>query len=232
MRETEGYEGGGPAGPKDQLNDQLVFVHCAYDLPGVYCAAWIDYYYTADLSRLRHDLIAHVDSQLELFSESADYGDYFCGADYGVSEGSLDDDEEAVFRSALDKENKSCQLDDLRPSEVLEGIRAIIKQRIQIGTLADIGQALALFKTTIDDGLSDVTHCDAYSWIAVQHPRQFARSFLEDLAVNKAFEPLAPLLKMLRRRVDDVTWPRSDVDLGQLLLVVDYYNDLNEDRGL
>ena len=72
MRESEGREGGGPAGPKDQLNDQLVFVHCAYDLPCVYRAAWIHYYYTADLSRLQHDLIAHVDSQLELFSESAD----------------------------------------------------------------------------------------------------------------------------------------------------------------
>ena len=72
MREREEHENDGSTGPKDQLNDQLVFVHCAYDLPGVYRAAWIDYYYTADLSRLRDDLLSHIDSQLDLFSESPD----------------------------------------------------------------------------------------------------------------------------------------------------------------
>src|SRR5579864_3321983 len=58
-----------------QVTD-LIFVRAYHNLPGISQGEWIDYYGPASIGRLRQDVKSYVQHQLQLFTMSADYGEY------------------------------------------------------------------------------------------------------------------------------------------------------------
>ena len=104
----------------------LVFVQAYYNLPGIAEEEWLEYHPLASLQRLGEKLRTHVVQQLDLFSESYEYADYFSLAEYENPEDTFDDADLAVFRSGLGAENSDTPLDNLWPRDALQGFRAVM----------------------------------------------------------------------------------------------------------
>jgi hypothetical protein len=65
----------------EMRSEQFLFLHLAYDLPGVYDDETLDYYSASQLDDLRRKLL-ETTSLAELFRDSADLGDRFYFTEY------------------------------------------------------------------------------------------------------------------------------------------------------
>jgi hypothetical protein len=226
----------------------LVFVRAYHNLPGISQGEWVNYYNPASIDRLRQDLKSYIQHQLKLFTISADYGEYFSVAEYDSLWDSLAEHEVSVFRLALQPEDRNTLVEELHPLDGLNGFRAVMLHRINEGDLDDIRSALSLFDDMIECAVEAVDERNPRSYISLETAAQFAASFIDGLLecieclkqpfrldsyqqfVGETFAPLKPLLDGLRPAVHREGWPRDDLSLGRLLLIVDYFKQSIEER--
>jgi hypothetical protein len=221
-----------------------VFVHAYYNLPGVWESEWVDYYPATNLDRLRTELKSHIEHQLDLFSESV-YEDHFSAAEYGNPEEFITADELLLFRAALPKSAQQSPLAEIHALDQLEGYRAVILSRVANGDWAALQSAVYRFNWLIEAAIEGVDNQNARSYIDIKTEKDFAPSFIEGLLasidrlreprrrydhysdfIGERFQPLKPLLEILRPSVSHPTWPHSDLALGRFVLIVDYFKDV------
>ncbi len=238
---------------------ELVFVSGYHNLPGISEGYWIEYYTPATFDRFRFDFKRYIEQQLEMFSESYDYEEYFSLADYGdeISE-FIDDDEEAAFRSALRPIDSP--LDDLSSREKLNGFQAVILKRVDSGNLAEIRRGVKLFNWIVEAATDAVDDRNPGSCIWVETTGEFGPTFIDRLLnsveslekpeqgwhrtphswrgypypnyVAEKFVPLKPILNMVQPMVRHERWPHSDLAIGKLLLLVQYVTHVLEEEAL
>ncbi len=224
----------------------LIFVYAYHNLPGISEREWVEYYPCNALRSICEAVTAEVSEQLDLFANSADYAGYFAGAEYGNPEDSISADEIAIFRSALSKGDRNTPFEELHPLDVLDGFRSVILKRIDKATLADIRDGLQLFDFIFECALAASGRSNPGSTVSVEPAEEFGRWFVDSLIrsietrdtvragyagfIADKFEPLKPLLEMLRPMVRHEGWPHSDLALGRLLLIVDYFKRVVEDE--
>lgn len=225
----------------------LVFVHAYHNLPGISQGEWVAYYDLVGIDRLRQDLRRYIQSQLDLFSESFDYGEYFSVAEYdGVWDGLAEDDVK-VFKLALSPADRNTAFEELHPSDALNGLRAVVLHHIGEGDLDRLRWALSLFDGIIESAVEGVEFSNPRSYIKLQTTEEFAPWFIDRLLesfeylrqecrsdpyekfVGETFEPLRPLLEKLRPMIGRDGWPRNDLALGRFLLIVDYFTQVVEE---
>ena len=211
-----------------------------HKLPGISEGEWLEYYRPTALGRLRRDLKNYVNQQLNLFSTSGDYGEFFCVAEFEEWR-SLDEDEIKVFKLALPPEERNTSPEELHPADCLNGLRAVMLQRIVEGDLTEIRSALELFDSIIESAIEAVDERNPRSYITLQSAAEFAPWFIDRLlesvdpdarrpwrhdphqtVVGETLQPLKPILDSLGHAVHQRGWPRDDLALGRFLLVVDY----------
>jgi len=231
--------------PSSTAND-VIFVYAYHNLPGISDGEWVEYYKPERFQRLREDLKSHIEHQLDLFPESYDYEGYFLAAEYGNPEDSITDDELPVFRSALAPEDQQTPLRDLHPTDVLQGFRAVMLKRIS-GDLADARTAVELFNWVMECAIEAVDSRNPRSYIRVETAKEFGPWFIDSILesieslqqtwrhdpyekfIGEKFEPLKPLLDMLKPIVHSGAWPYNDLSLGRLVLIVDYFKKVVEE---
>jgi hypothetical protein len=234
-----------PEGTPSTATD-VMFVCAYHNLPGISDGEWVEYYTPEGFQRLREDLKSYIEHQLDLFSESYDYADYFSGGEYGNPEDSISDDELPVFRSALAAEDQQTPLPDLHPLDVLQGLRAVMFKRMA-GDLADARSAVELFNFVMECAIEAVDSRNPRSYIRVETPKEFGPWFIDRILgsieslqqtwrhdpyekfIGQKFEPLKPLLDMLKPIVQSAAWPYNDLSLGRLVLIVDYFKKVVEE---
>lgn len=170
------------------------------------------------------------------------YEDHFSAAEYGNPEEFTTADELLLFRAALPKSEQQLPLDEIHPLDQLEGYRAVILSRVANGDWATLQSAVYRFNWLIEAAIEGVDDRDARSYIEIKTEKDFAPSFLESLLalidrlqeprrrydnysefIGEKFQPLKPLLEILRPSVTHPAWPHSDLALGRFLLIVDYF---------
>jgi hypothetical protein len=219
---------------------ELIFVYAYHNLPGISEAAWIDYYAPPEFNGLCDDLKTHIEWQLDLFSESYDYSE-------DNPECSISDDEKAAFRSVQDAEDCGTAVEDLNPLDVLRGFRAVMLVRVASGDLANIRSAVKMFNYIIACAFDAADNPQSY--IRIETAAQFGPWFIDRLFksiqglqqtgrcdpygkfIGEKFETLEPALSLLRPLVHDEEWPRNDLALGRLLLIVDCFKRVVEEEG-
>ena len=112
--------------------------------------------------------------------------------------------------------------------------------RISVGDLEDIRGAAELF--------NGILECDESprSYMSIEAAKEFGPWFIDRIIgaiegldqrwqhdtyerfIGEKFKPLRPLLEMLRPVVQHEGWPWTDLSLGQLLLIVDYFKKVVE----
>lgn len=222
----------------------ILFLTITHDLPGISDGYSIEYYQPASYQRLRGDVSLAAKHYLSLFSESFDYQDCFSSADYGISEDSFDDGEIDIFRSALRAGERRDPFDDLHPRDIFRGCCAVIRARLQNGALALTRSGIELFNLVMECALLTDDNRNPNCSIQLQTAKEFAPAFIDGLFdlfetlgynrridsrlqhIGKAFRPLQPLAEVLRRSVHLESWPRSDLDLGRFLLVLDFHQQV------
>ena len=225
----------------------LVFVHAYHNLPGISQGEWIDYYDPAGINQLRQGLKSYIEHQLDLFMQSADYGEYFSVAEYDSVWEGLAEDEIEVFRLALAPEDRNTAFEALHPTDSLKGFRAVMLHHIGEGDLGEIHWALNLFDAIIESAVEAVDSLNPRSYIRLLTAEEFAPWFIDrllesveylpkewrsdpyDKFVGETFEPLRPLLEKLSPMVRREGWPRKDLALGRFLLIVDYFKQVVEE---
>src|SRR5580658_9755467 len=90
---------------------ELLFVYTNHNLPGISEAESVDYYTPREFQRARADLKEHVGHQLDLFTQSWDYANYFADDADDSPEELISDDEVADFRAALAAEDRQTPFD-------------------------------------------------------------------------------------------------------------------------
>ena len=236
------------------INDQgstateLIFVRAYHRLPGISEGEWIRYYRPSTFGEFRRELKDYIQHQIGLFTVSAEYGEYFSVAEFDGPMESMDEYEESVFRSALAKADRPIPLSELHPLDSLRGLQAVILHRISRDCLADVVMGVELFEYVIECAIPGDDNRNPGSYISVLNVSQFATSFIDGLLesiknindtwrydpywkfVGERMAPLKPLLDNMHRAVHQTTWPRDDLSLGRLLLVVDYFKQVVEDE--
>ena len=225
---------------------EVLFVYAYHNLPGISDGSWVEYYAPARLEELRQALKSHIEHQLDLFSESYDYEEYFSIAEYGNPRDSISDDELSTFQSALASEDRQTPLHELHPRDVLWGFRAVILKRIA-GDLTEVRWAIELFNDIMESAIEAVDNHNARSYVRLQTAREFGPWFIEylleavkalqqtrrqdsyHLFIAEKFSHLKPILDILHPVIHSTAWPHSDLSLGQFLLIVDYYKKVVED---
>jgi hypothetical protein len=231
---------------------ELIFVHAYYNLPDDYEnpeGEWVKYYAPAESDRMGKELSEYIGEQLERFWQSHRYGEYFALADYGNPAHDITDAEEAVFRSALDKEDRGAELAHLQGSDKLRGLRAVILQRVGSGSLSEIRSGVETFNWIVEGAVETVDSENPRSRIDMVTAVEFGPWFVDRLLasvtrlaqtwtydpygkfIGESFAPLKPVLDLLSTRVHLESWPRDDLALGRLLLIVDYYNRVISQRS-
>lgn len=224
----------------------LIFAQTYYNLPGVWESEWVGYYPATNIDRLRNELKSHIEHQLDLFSESADYEDHFSAADYGNPEDDISPEELPLFRAALPEPERQMPLSDLHPSDQLAGYRAVILNQVASGDLVELQSAADRFNWLVEAAIEGVDNQNARSYITIQTEKEFAPSFIAGLPesidrlqeprrydpysdlIGETFAPLRPLLEILRPSVSQPAWPPSDLALGKFRLIVDYFKAVAE----
>ena len=215
-----------------KLRQSLVFLYTAYELPGIAGDEVVEYYSTSGIERLRHVLTTETESLFDFFGDSYDLGECFALADYGTPEDSLETGEEAVFRAALDEDERSLEeLSDLHPSSQFDGYRAVIGHRIKAGAVANLPKGLELFNFVMECGISVDQFTEAFCCMRLQSPRDFVPCFLDRVWNDEDFQAHRPLPALFREQVQHPQWPQTDLMLGKFLLVVDYFTSLWEKRS-
>lgn len=235
------------AAPHSNKAADYVFVHAYHDLPGISEGEWVEYYHLASLERLRDDLTRYLEHQLDLFSRSCDYEEYFSLAEYDDPEDALAEAELTVFRSSLSAQDREAPLEELHALDVLRGYRAVMLQRISAGDLDDVRSAVELFNGIIESAIGSVDEHNPRCYISIETAREFGPWFVAGLLgsikrleqawrhdaydrfVGERFKPLQPVLELLQPAVQHEGWPHSDISLGRLLLIVDYFKKLVEE---
>jgi hypothetical protein len=220
---------------------ELLFVHAYHNLPGVSETDWIEYYAPSEFQRLRDDLKAHIELQLELFAE------YLSEAEYDV-ESSIGDREEGVFRCGLSPADRDKPVDELNALDTLGGFRAVMLHHVASGKLADMRRAAWLFDHIMEGASEGPFKRNPESYLSIQTAAQFGPWFVDRLFrsieslkqtrrydpytkfIGGKFEALEPVLRMLRPLVLDEGWPHSDLALGRLLLIVDCFKEVVEEE--
>jgi hypothetical protein len=224
-----------------------IFVEAYYNLPGIWESEWVEYYPATNLDRLRSELKSHIEHQLDLFSES-EYEDHFSAAEYGNPEEFITADELPLFRAALPKSGQQLPLDELHPRDQLKGYRAVLLNRVANGDWAALQSAVYRFNWLIEAAIEGVDDRDARSYIEIKTEKDFAPSFIGSLLasidrlqeprrrydhysefIGERFQPLKPLLEILRPSVSHPAWPSSDLALGRFLLIVDYFKVVSDE---
>ena len=113
----------------------LIFVYAFHNLPGISDGEWVNYYKPEDEARLRADIRHYVQIQLDLFRMSAEYGEYFATAEYESPCESFDDQDLLLFRAALPRTEQNTPLEELHPSYVFGGLRAVVLHQLEIADL-------------------------------------------------------------------------------------------------
>lgn len=225
----------------------LIFVQAYHNLPGISEGEWVDCYSSASINRLREDLKRYVEQHLALFSESCDYEEYFSLAEYDDPSDVLFEDELVVFRSVLSVEDRDLPFDELHPRDVLHGHRAVIFKRLETGDVPAIRSATELFNGIIECAIEAVDDRNPRCYIEIQNAKEFGPKFIDrllgsiervgqawrqdayDKFLGERFKALEPLLMHLRSTVQHEGWPHSDLSLGRLLLIVDYFKKVVEE---
>jgi hypothetical protein len=222
---------------------ELIFVYAYHNLPDISEAEWIDYYASPEFNGLRDDLKTHIEWQLDLFSDE----DYFSAAEYDVDD-AISDAEKAVFRSGLGPEDRETPFEELHPTDLLAGFRAVMLERVASGDLSDIRRAVGLFNHTMEYAIDGLLNRNPRSYIRIETAAQFGPWFIDRLFksieslkqswrhdlytkfIGGKFEALEPVLSMMRPLVLDEGWPHSDLALGRLLLIVDCFKKVVEEE--
>jgi hypothetical protein len=115
------------------------------------------------------------------------------------------------------------------------------------GDLEEIRTALRLFDEVIGGAVEGVDDRNPHSSITLEYAAEFAPPFIDGLLesvenlkqtwrsdpyrkfIGEQFEPLKPLLKRLQRAISQPEWPRDDLSLGEVLLIVDHFKDVIEE---
>jgi hypothetical protein len=226
----------------------FVFASAYHNLPGISDGEWVGYYAPAEFERLGRDLKSYIEHQLDLFAENSDYAEYFSLADYGDPTDSISDVEEVTFRSALSPAEQNTTLGELDTRDVLHGFRAVILKRVASGDLAEIRSGLELFNRIVEDAIECVDSGNPRSYIRLETAAEFGPRFIDGLLgsveslkqtwgydpyerfIGEKFAPLKPLLDLLHTLVHSEAWPRNDLALGELLLIVYYFKRLVEEQ--
>jgi hypothetical protein len=226
----------------------LVFISAYHKLSGVSEAEWIGYYAPGEMDRLRTELTSYVDHQLDLFSVNSDYEEYFALVEYDHSADMIRDFEEAAFRSALSPADRNANINDLDSLAILCGFRGVIRNRLGSGNMAEIRSAVELFNGIIEGAIECVDDGNPRSRIRVETAAEFGPVFVDGLLksievsqkpwrydpysefIGETFAPLKPLLDILNRLVHCDGWPRTDLAVGELLLVVCYFKQVVEEE--
>jgi hypothetical protein len=222
----------------------ILFLTVFHNLPGVSDGEQVDYYTSSDSESLRRDLASAADRHFTLFSENSEYEDYFSCAEYSIDDDSFDDAEINVFRSVLDVDEGQRSLKDLHPRDTFRGCRAVVADRINNADLSVKRRGIELFNFVMECALPTDDRRNPRCYIELETAKEFAPRFIDGLLditrsaeesrwayprryhIHEAFQPLHSLLEMLSRAVYEPAWPRNDLTLGKLLLLVDYYQDL------
>ena len=222
----------------------LLFVRAYHNLPAISEGDWVDYYHPQAISRLRWDLKEYVEHQLDLFSPDASFAFGECEP----AQESLRDGEVAVFQLALQPRDRGTPLDELHPLDQLRGFRAVIVNRISCGDLDAIRAALWLFDYIMESGIGADTEGNPHSSIRLELAGEFAPWLIGRLLgcvesltetwrcdpyrkfIGAEFEPFKPLLDGLQRVVSQPGWPQNDLCLGRVLLIVDHFKWIVEER--
>lgn len=226
---------------QQQQPSEIVFLYASRRLPGITEGEEFDYYGPNESNRLRYEVTELVERSLEQFSENSHLAEYFAVADYGGPDEWLEEGEEDVFRSGLDEGRRDKELQELCQEEVFQGYHRVIGHRLATGALAKMQAAIDLFNFLMEAALMQVDSGDPFCQIHLEMAPDFARRLLDRIdcaiqakpadrvrfcptePVGAAFEPLVPLLSMLRRQINLSGWPRTDLQLGKFLLVADYF---------
>jgi hypothetical protein len=226
----------------------LVFVSAYHKLPGVSEAEWIGYYTPSEMERLRNELTSYIDHQLGLFSECSEYDEYFLHAEYDRPADMIDDFEEAAFRSALSPAERHSDINELDSWELLHGFRVVIRRRVATGNLAEIRSAIGLFNGIVESAIECVDDGNPCSRIRIETAAEFGPRFIDRLLgsveslkqtwrydpyerfIGEKFAPLKPLIDNLHRLVHYDGWPRTDLAVGGLLLIVYYFKQVVEEE--
>jgi len=234
--------------PPAGSHTQILFVTGYHNLPGVSQAEWIGYYAPREMERLRNELTSYIDHQLNLFSECSEYDEYFLHAEYDRPADMIDDFEEAAFRSALSLAERHSDINELDSWEILRGFRVVIRRRLASGDLAVIRSAIQLFNGIVEGAIECVDEGNPRSCIRIETATEFGPRFVDGLLksiefsqkpwrydpysefIGKTFAPLRPLIEILHGLVHYDGWPRTDLAVGELLLVVYYFNRVVEEE--
>ena len=226
---------------------ELIFVSAYHNLPGVSEGERVDYYAPHELQRLGSDLTSYIRNQLDLFSENSSYAEYFSLADYDNPADSISEAEEATFRSALSPAELTTPLAELDAREILHGFRAVILKRVTSRDLAEIRNGIDLFNWIVEGAIECVDSGNPRSVISIESAAQFGPRFVDGLIrsieclkqtpydpyerfIGETFAPLKPLLDLLHPMVHSLTWPRNDIAIGELLLIVYYFRRVVEEE--
>ena len=127
-------------------------------------------------------------------------------------------------------------------------IACSIRKRVASGDLAEIRTAIQLFNGIMEGALENVDYENPRSHIRIETAEEFGPRFIdwllnsvEDLNrtwlynplwkfIGEKFAPLQPLLNVLHKRAHSELWPRTDLAIGELLLVVYYFNRVVEEE--
>ncbi len=221
----------------------LVFVSTYHNLPGVSDGLAIDYYSPGET--LQQNLIPAVKHFIDLFSESGDYEDEFCNGDYDITD-SFDEGEKDIFRLATDPALMKDWRENLSSLEVFNGCCAVVNACLRQPDIATNQRGIEIFNDLMESILLNDER-GAGCEILIETSQSFGRRFITELlneirqpdedqshfrsfhlygSNRDAIPPLGPLLEILESATRQDIWPRNDLALGKLLLVVDYYREL------
>lgn len=211
-----------------QMTTPILFVTRAHNLPGISSGHRIDYYRPEEHARLRTDLASAAEHFFDLFAKSREFEEYFSNADYGIDEECFDDAELAAFRSAFQSSGRDC-FTDLEGRDVFNGCRKVVALQLQDIDLSVTRQGIQLFNTVMEAALPADDDRHPHCSIRLESVKEFGRPFVEHLAAvasGSAFrQKSAPLpqVEPLSQAVKHPDWPRNDLELEKLLLLVDWH---------
>ena len=135
-------------------------------------------------------------------------------------------------------------------TDVLGGFRAVILERIAVGNLDAIRDAICLFNDIFECSLDPTDNQNSRSNLSLRNASEFVPWLIDSLVesverlkqtsrldpyekrIGEKFEPLKPLLETLHRTVHQDGWPRNNLILVKALLIVDRFIEVVEEAWL
>lgn len=192
-----------------ELNKGWLFLHVAYNLPGIYDSETLDSYSVSDLTGLQDTLLERTRSLLELFRTSVDFGDCFYFADYPDLPENLDEGEERIFRAALDEGQHDLPMAELHSIDIFTGCCSLIEHRIRLGSVAALKDAVTLFNCLMESALFCDERLAAFCRILLLNPRELAEQLLFWTDQEERLKPLQPLMMIIKDEVHRPQWQKT-----------------------